>query len=281
MVNNGAAALALVTSPWPRGREVVVAAARWSRSATASGFPICWSPSARDCARWARRTGCASRTTGGDRRADTRSSSRCTRRTSGRGVHVVGGVAGLATLACRWSCGHRLRPAAPHPRLPDEPDARVPRAGRHTRHRLRRQAARRSAVRAAARRRRPGAAAAAATRSRGRCGSTSSPWRRSRRRCAGHRRRSPQALAARPTTCWHAPAGSPARSASTLAEAVEVRAAVGGGGAPGVVLPSAAVAVPARSLRHCGSAGCRWSGGSRGRLLLDLIAVARRATTTT
>ena len=43
-----------------------------------------------------------------------------------------------------------------------------------------------------------------------------------------------------------------------------VAAAVGGGGAPGVALPSAAVALPARLAGRCGWATrCRWSAMSR------------------
>jgi L-seryl-tRNA(Ser) seleniumtransferase len=59
-----------------------------------------------------------------------------------------------------------------------------------------------------------------------------------------------------------------------LAEAVEAEAAVGGGGAPGVVLPSAAVSLPARlsdPLRTGDPAVVGYVSG--GRLLLDLLAV--------
>ena len=151
---------------------------------------------------------------------------------------------------------------APHPLLPDEPDAPTALRRRgHPRHGVGRQAPRRPAGRAAARRRRPGRAAAPAP-----------PGPRAARRQAdarrdggdparpGHTRpaaldAAPAALHARADAARGDPA-PPRRDAPRRAAA----AAVGGGGAPGVTLPSAAVALPeafaARAARRrAGGAG--------------------------
>ena len=61
VVNNGAAALVLARPRWPPAGRSSSAAASWSRSATASGCPTCWSRPARGCARSARPTAPRSR----------------------------------------------------------------------------------------------------------------------------------------------------------------------------------------------------------------------------
>ena len=76
------------------------------------------------CARWARRTGCGCRLPRRGRRPRPRSCSRCTRRTSGsrasprRSPSASSPTLGVPVVA---DIGSGL--LAPHPRLPDEPDA--------------------------------------------------------------------------------------------------------------------------------------------------------------
>jgi L-seryl-tRNA(Ser) seleniumtransferase len=83
-----------------------------------------------------------------------------------------------------------------------------------------------------------------------------------------------ESLAARPEDLLARARRLAASLGADLAEAVVSEAAVGGGGAPGVVLPSAAVALPARlaePLRH--GEPPVMGRVVDGRLLLDLVAV--------
>jgi L-seryl-tRNA(Ser) seleniumtransferase len=82
------------------------------------------------------------------------------------------------------------------------------------------------------------------------------------------------ALAARPSDLMARARRVAAALGTELAEAVRSEAAVGGGGAPGVVLPSAAVAVPARLASPLRRGELPVVGRVvGGRLLLDLVAV--------
>ena len=99
------------------------------------------------------------------------------------------------------------------------------------------------------------------------------------------RRRSPRRSAARPDDLLPRARSDRRRCSATCAEAVPSEAAVGGGGAPGVVLPSAAVALPpalADPLRPATLPVVGHVAG--GRLLLDLLdgaAGARRRRSST
>ncbi len=222
-------------------------AASWSRSVTASGSPTCWSRPVPGCARWAPPTGSRWPTT------PPRSG-----RTTGfvLKVHpsnfVVHGftasvpTAELATLPAPVVVGHRLRAARPERAAAGRAGRRVGAAGRRRAgHRQRRQAARRPAGRAAARprrRRRPAAPPPAGPRA---AGGQADPGR-----AGGDAARAGDADAGalagrrgRP-----AAAGRAARRAAAIAGVdavvVDSSAVVGGGGAPGVSLPSAAVSLP-------------------------------------
>ncbi len=164
--------------------------------------------SARGCARSGRPTASPSRTTRGaiDERHRLRAQG-APLELRGRGLHrravpvAASWPASAAPVVADIGSG-LLRP---HPRLPDEPDAAAAlRAGRRPRHGLRRQAARRPAVRAGARRRRPGRAAAPAPARAGAARRQADPGRPrgDARRAAD--RRSPRALDADPSSCLRA-----------------------------------------------------------------------------
>ena len=176
VVNNGAAALALVTCALAAGREVVVA--RGELVEIGDGFRIpelLESVGAR-----LREVGTTNRVRLGRLRA-TRSAPETAfvLKVHPSNFRVEGftssvPVAELAALGVPVVADIGSGLLAPHPRLPDEPDAAThPARGRRPGHGVRRQAARRPAVRAAARRRGARASGCAATRSPGRCASTS------------------------------------------------------------------------------------------------------------
>ena len=164
VVNNGAAALALVTSCLARGREVVVVARRAGRDRRRLPHPRAPRVRGRPTARGrddepgaARPTTSAPSATGDGVRPE---GARV--ELPGRGLHLVGDDRRARDAGRAGGGRHRLRPAGAAPaaarraRRGDQP----PRRSR-PRHRLRRQAARRAAVRAAARARRPRPSAAA------------------------------------------------------------------------------------------------------------------------
>ena len=184
------------------------------------------------------------------------------------------GVAELATLGRPVVVDIGSGLLRPHPLLPDEPDAATAlRDGADAGHRERRQAARRAAGRTVARRRRAGGTAAPAP-GRPRAAGGQADARRAggdpdRAAAAGGR----GAAARTSTGCGPGRNGSsrgcPARRRSTASRRV------GGGGAPGVELPSAAVSLPEPAPPRCAPADRRWSAGSKvGRCLLDLRTVA-------
>ena len=171
---------------------------------------------------------------------------------------------------------------APHPLLPDEPDAAT-----HARprgrpgHGLGRQAARRAAGRAAARRARRGrrarAAAPPAPARPGAAGGQAHPGRvRGHPARAGPAHPRPRSTPTRRPCAGRAgAAGRPARRGRRRRRSPSTSAAtVGGGGAPGVTLPSAAVALPERFAAALRPAEPAVLGRlERGRCLLDLRAL--------
>ena len=265
--------------PWRCGATSWSPAARWSRSATGSASRSCSSRSGRRCARWVRRTGCGSPTMQRPLDHDTAfvlkvhpSNFVISGFTSSVTVAELAPLCSPAGVPVVVDIGSGL--LAPHPRLPARTQCRAEPAGRRRPgHRIRRQAARRAAVRTAARPRgsrratapappRPGAARGQAhdgragghpdrTAAAGRAGARDPPRR----------------------SCGLAPSGSPPGCRTVAVAVVDSAAAVGGGGAPGVELPSAAVALPGAGRHPAGrrAPGRRTRRG--GRLLLDLIAV--------
>ena len=185
---------------------------------------------------------------------------------------------------CARGVRHRVRAARPAPAAGRRAERRDRAAGRRRPgHRERRQAARRPAGRPAARPRRPGAPADPAPAGPRAAGGQADP-----RRPGGHPRRTGtaggRALAADPASLFDRAERAVVRlvAAGLDARVAAARAAVGGGGAPGVELDSAAVSLP-ESL----AVPLRWDDGvargelpavvgrlEAGRLLLDLRSVA-------
>ena len=169
-------------------------------------------------------------------------------------------MADLATSRCRWWSDIGSGLLAPHPRLPDEPDATTY---------LRQGAA---LVTASGDKLLGGPQCGCCSATPTWCsGCGAHPFARALRVDkltlaaleATLTRPPPPVVAAcrAPWTDGTAPVGLPPRWAPTSPRPWS-EAAVGGGGAPGVVLPSAAVAVPRGSPRRCASGSCRLSGGS-------------------
>ena len=175
VVNNGAAALSLVTCALARDRTVVVA--RGELVEIGDGFRIpelLESVGAR-----LREVGTTNRVRLDDYARAVDDSTAFVLKVHPSNFRIEGftsevSVADLATLDVPLVVDIGSGLLSPHPRLPDEPDAATTlRAGAVPGHRLRRQAARRTSVRAAARRGRRWSSGCAGTRSRVPSGSTS------------------------------------------------------------------------------------------------------------
>ena len=270
VVNNGAAALVLAATALAAGREIVRQPRRAGGDRRRLPAPRPASrPPARGCARSAPPTGPRWPTT---RRRSARrpaSCSRCTRRTSwSAGSPPRSRSSELADPGRAAGRRHRLRAAG-------AVAAAAGRAGRGHRaagrrragHRERRQAARRPAGRAAAGPGRRGRAAAPAPAGPGAAGGQADAGRAGGDPARARPCRWPGSSPPTRWRCGRGPSGWPAccgRTGSTRRGAT-AEAAVGGGGAPGVELPSAAVSLPeayAAALRAGDPAG---AGPGRGR----------------
>jgi L-seryl-tRNA(Ser) seleniumtransferase len=275
VVNNGAAALALVTSSLARGREVVVA--RGELVEIGDGFRI---PELLESAgATLREVGTTNRVRLADYQAAVGERTAFVLKVHPSNFRVEGftssvSVADLATLPVPLVADIGSGLLAPHPRLPDEPDATTylrqgttlvtasgdkllggPQCGLLLGDADLVLRLRRDPFARALRVDKLTLAALEAT-----LRGPVSPVAAS--------------LAARPSDLMERARRVAAALGPDLAEAVGSEAAVGGGGAPGVVLPSAAVAVPARLASSLRRGEPPVVGRVvDGRLLLDLVAV--------
>jgi hypothetical protein len=242
VVNNGAAALVLATTALAAGREVVVSRGEMVEIGDGFRLPdLIASTGAR-----LREVGTTNRTHLRDYADAVGPQTGCVLKVHPSNFRVEGftarsEVAELATLGVPVVADTGSGLLAPHPLLPDEPDAATAlRAGPPWSP---------PAATSCSAGRRPGccsagptsSSACAATRWRVRCGSTSSSSRRSRRPCADRPRRPGR-------RCWptDGPAGQ-VRGGRRQVGGTVVRATArsAAGGAPGQALPGWAVALPA------------------------------------
>ena len=249
VVNNGAAALVLAAAALAAGREIVVSRGEMVEIGDGFRLPdLLESTGAR-----LREVGTTNRTTLADYAAAIGRGHRL--RAQGPPVELRGRAASpsavpasptLAGLRRAGGRRHRLRPARAR-------SAAARRAGR--RHgaargadlvtRQRRQAARRPAGRPAARRRRAGRAAAPAPAGPRAAGRQADPGRAGGDAARSGRRRPGRRFPPTRRACGHGRSGSrDRRAAGVPAESVSHVAVVGGGGAPGVELPSWALSLP-------------------------------------
>jgi L-seryl-tRNA(Ser) seleniumtransferase len=275
VVNNGAAALALVTSVLARGREVVVA--RGELVEIGDGFRI--PELLESVGATLREVGTTNRVRLADYAAAVGERSAFVLKVHPSNFRIEGftssvSVASLAALDVPLVADIGSGLLAPHPRLPDEPDAATylrqgatlvtasgdkllggPQCGLLLGDADLVQRLRRDPFARALRVDKLTLAALEAT-------------------LRGPLPPVLESLAARPEDLLARARRLAASLGADLAEAVVSEAAVGGGGAPGVVLPSAAVALPARlaePLRH--GEPPVMGRVVDGRLLLDLVAV--------
>jgi L-seryl-tRNA(Ser) seleniumtransferase len=275
VVNNGAAALALVTSSLARGREVVVA--RGEMVEIGDGFRI--PDLLESVGATLREVGTTNRVRLADYEAAVGERTAFVLKVHPSNFRVEGftssvSVADLATLPVPLVADIGSGLLAPHPRLPDEPDATTylrqgatlvtasgdkllggPQCGLLLGDADLVQRLRRDPLARALRVDKLTLAALEAT-------------------LRGPVPPVVASLSARPSDLMARARRVAAALGTDLAVAVESAAAVGGGGAPGVVLPSAAVAVPARLASPLRLGEPPVVGRVvEGRLLLDLVAV--------